>query len=95
MYLNRGCLMENHEIILQNEHHQQFKIVKVQDVRFDEVTIANSQQWLWVYHHSAEFFPFELWDQLDNATVHQKIKLGNQVFKIVKILTKETRVRYS
>ena len=87
--------MENHEITLQDEHHKQFKIVKVQDVRFDEVTIANTQQWLWVYHHSAEFFPFELWDQLDNATVHQKIKLGNQVFKIVKILTKETRVRYS
>ncbi|CAG68946.1 hypothetical protein ACIAD2143 [Acinetobacter baylyi ADP1] len=90
-----GDKVENHEIILQDEHHQQFKIVKVQDVRFDEVTIANTHQWLWVYDHSAEFFPFELWDQLDNASVHQKIKLGNQVFKVIKILTKKTKIRYS
>jgi len=87
--------MENHEIILQDEHHKQLKIVKVQDVRFDVNTLNNSHQWLWVFDHSSEFFPFELWDQLDNATVHQKIKLDNQVFKIIKILTKKTKVRPS
>lgn len=87
--------MENHEIILQDEHHKQLKIVKVQDVRFDVNTHNNSYQWLWVFDHSSEFFPFELWDQLDNATVHQKIKLDNQVFKIIKILTKKTKVRPS
>lgn len=87
--------MENHEIILQDEHHKQLKIVKVQDVRFDVNILNNSYQWLWVFDHSSEFFPFELWDQLDNATVHQKIKLDNQVFKIIKILTKKTKVRPS
>lgn len=87
--------MENHEIILQDKHHKQFKIVRVQDVRFDEVTLTNTHEWLWVYHHSSEFFPFELWDQLDNATVHQKIILGNEVFKIVQISAKKTKVRYS
>ena len=65
--------MENHEIILQDEHHKQLKIVKVQDVRFDTHTLNHSYQWLWVFDHSSEFFPFELWDQLDSATVHQKI----------------------
>ncbi|WP_144730335.1 hypothetical protein [Acinetobacter oleivorans] len=87
--------MENHEITLQDEHHKQLKIVKVQDVRFDVNTLNNSYQWLWVFDHSSEFFPFELWDQLDNATVHQKIKLDNQIFKIIKILTKKTKVRPS
>ncbi|WP_122975178.1 hypothetical protein [Acinetobacter lactucae] len=67
----------------------------LQDVRFDVNTLNNSYQLLWVFDHSLEFFPFELWDQLDNATVHQKIKLDNQVFKIIKILTKKTKVRPS
>lgn len=53
--------MENHEIILQDEHHKQLKIIKVQDVRFDVNTLNNSHQWLWVFDHSSEFFPFELW----------------------------------
>ncbi|PJG65016.1 hypothetical protein [Acinetobacter seifertii] len=87
--------MENHEITLQDEHHKQLKIVKVQDVRFDSNTLTHSYQWLWVFDHSSEFFPFELWDQLDNATVHQKIRMNNQVFKIIKILTKKTKLRYS
>lgn len=87
--------MENHEIILQDEHHKQFKIIKVQDVRFDKNMLNNSYQWLWIFDHSSEFFPFELWDQLDNATIHQKIKLDNQVFRIIKILTKKTKVRPS
>jgi len=33
--------MENHEITLQDEHHKQFKIVKVQDVRFDSNTLTH------------------------------------------------------
>ncbi|WON79084.1 hypothetical protein OK024_08825 [Acinetobacter sp. UGAL515B_02] len=87
--------MENHEIILQDEHHQRYKIVKVQDVRFDEGTSTNTHQWLWVYHHNSEFFPFDLWNQLDNATIDQEIKLDNKFLKIIKILTKKTKVRYS
>lgn len=87
--------MENHEVTLQDEHHHQYKIVKVQDVLFDEGTSTNSYQWLWVYHHNSEFFPFELWSQLDNATIDQKIKLDNKFLKIIKILTKKTKVRYS
>ncbi|MCG9511614.1 hypothetical protein MCL32_08310 [Acinetobacter pittii] len=87
--------MENYEIILQDEHYKQLKIVKVQDVRFDVNTLNDSYQWLWIFDHNSEFFPFELWDQFDNATVHQKIKLDNQVFKIIKILTKKTKVRPS
>jgi len=71
------------------------EVWRVQDVRFDVNTLNNSYQWLWVFDHSSEFFPFELWDQLDNAIVHQKIKLGDQVFKIIKILTKKTKVRPS
>ena len=47
--------MENHEIILQDEHHKQFKIIKVQDVRFDKNTLNNSYQWLWIFDHSSEF----------------------------------------
>ncbi len=47
--------MENHEVILQDEHHKQFKIVKVQDVRFDKNTLNNSYQWLWIFDHSSEF----------------------------------------
>ncbi|WP_120430145.1 hypothetical protein [Acinetobacter baylyi] len=87
--------MQNHEITLRDEHSKEFKVIKVLDVRFDETTITNTHQWLWVYDLSAEFFPFELWDQLDHAIIHQNIKLDNQVFEIVKILKKKTKVRYS
>ncbi len=73
--------MENHEVILQDEHHKQFKIVKVQDVRFDKNTLNNSYQWLWIFDHSSEFFPFELWDELDHATVHQKNQTWQSSFQ--------------
>ncbi len=63
--------MENHEIILQDEHHKQLKIVKVQDVRFDTHTLNHSYQWLWVFDHSSEFFHLSCGI---NSTVQPSIK---------------------
>ncbi|MBK0064116.1 MULTISPECIES: hypothetical protein [unclassified Acinetobacter] len=86
--------MENHQIILQDEHKNRHKIVRVQDVSFNTQTLMNTYQWLWVFAESSEFFPFELWEKLNQVKVHETIFHDHKKFKVVNIL-KIKKLKYS
>ena len=79
--------MENHQIILQDEHQRRYKVIRVQDVSFNTQTLMNTSQWLWVYAESSEFFPFELWEDLDRARLNDTIAHKQRTFKVTKILS--------
>ncbi|WP_130804840.1 hypothetical protein [Acinetobacter ihumii] len=77
--------MENHQIILQDEHQKRHKIIRVHDVSFNSQTLMNTYQWLWIYAESYEFFPFELWECLDRAQIDDIIQDHQQTYRVTQI----------
>lgn len=83
-----------YEIVLQDEKFQLHKLVKVKDTIYDSIQRKELVTWFWIYAETAEFFYFDLWDQLDHAKTGQYISYKNFIFKVVSV-NNNKKINYS
>lgn len=77
--------MENHQIVLRDENNNQYKVIRVKDTIFNAETLLETHQWLWVFAESYEFFPFELWEQLEHLKVNESLVYNNKKLHVIYI----------
>lgn len=81
-------------IILQDEELKLHKLKKFKDSAYDSIKKAKVSNYLWIYAETADFFNFDLWDELDNAYINKVIHYKNKLFKVVEINSLD-KIRYS
>lgn len=81
-------------VVLQDEDLKLHKLRKVQDSVFDAVQKSRVSNWLWIYAETAEFFNFDIWDELDNAYINKVIHYKNKLYKVIEI-NSIGKIRYS
>lgn len=81
-------------IILQDEELKLHKLKKVKDSAYDSINKAKVSNYLWTYAETADFFNFDLWDELDNAYINKVIHYKNKLFKVIEINSLD-KIRYS
>ena len=85
--------MDAYEITLQDENHNLHNLKKVKDSIYDSVKKIETEQWLWIYTETSNFFYIELWSKLDHAQINQMLTIKNMIFKVIDI--KNKKIRYS
>lgn len=81
----RQYLLNIYQLVLQDAEFKLHKIVKKKDIIFNSFTNEKNEFSVWIYSETSEFFFFELWDELDNVSINQKIKYKEFVFTVVSI----------
>ncbi|MCH7393238.1 hypothetical protein MMP66_02970 [Acinetobacter dispersus] len=86
--------MKINAVVLQDEDLKLHKLQKVQDSVYDSAHKNRVSNWLWIYAETAEFFNFDIWDELDNAYVNKVIHYKNKLYKVIEI-NSMGKIRYS
>ncbi|WP_026040187.1 MULTISPECIES: hypothetical protein [unclassified Acinetobacter] len=81
-------------VILQDEDSKLHKLKRVQDSVYDSAKKSRVSTWLWIYAETAEFFSFDIWDELDNAYLNKVIHYKNKLYKVIEINSTD-KIRYS
>ncbi|WP_043969940.1 MULTISPECIES: hypothetical protein [Acinetobacter] len=81
-------------VILQDEDSKLHKLKRVQDSVYDSAKKSRVSTWLWIYAETAEFFNFDIWDELDNAYLNKVIHYKNKLYKVIEINSTD-KIRYS
>jgi hypothetical protein len=81
-------------IVLQDEDLKLHKLKRVQDSVYDSAKKSRVSNWLWIYAETAEFFNFDIWDELDNAYLNKVIYYKNKLYKVIEI-NSTGKIRYS
>ncbi|NNP69824.1 hypothetical protein [Acinetobacter sp. Ac_5812] len=81
-------------VVLQDEDQKLYKLKKVKDSVYDSAKKQKVSNWLWIYAETAEFFNFEVWNELDNAYLYKIIHYKNKLFKVIAI-NSNPKIRYS
>ncbi len=77
--------MNNRHVTLQDKYSNIHHLMRVKDLIVDPIKKTATCQWLWIYKTTSEFFPFELWTQLDRVQVNEKLVYKDLTFKVIHI----------
>lgn len=80
-----------YQIVLQDAESKLHKIVKKKDTIYNSINKEMNEAWVWIYSETSEFFFIELWGELDNVTINQKIKYKEHIFTVVSINANEKK----
>ena len=86
--------MNIYQLVLKDAESKLHKIVKKKDRIYNSINNEINESWFWIYSETSEFFFIELWEELDNVTINQKIKYKEHIFTVVSINDNE-KIYYS